>query len=267
MSSVTISVNEASFQYHKTGNGFPLVFIHGFCEDHTIWQPFVLPFAEKYTLLLPDLPGFGQSSLPNRPCSIDYYADCIKAMLDAEHITSCALIGHSMGGYIALNFAKRYSRYLAAFGLFHSTAAADDASKKMDRQRVADFVRTHGAAPFVNQLYQNLFAEKFKAENQQSFNALKKHASETSTVEGVAQASLAMRDRPDTIAVLEETTVPVLFIIGSEDKAVSPQIALQQSHLPERSVISLAAQTGHMGMFEAPEKCSAAILEWLLLFA
>ncbi|MBK9731625.1 MAG: alpha/beta hydrolase [Chitinophagaceae bacterium] len=267
MTSSAISISGATFSYFKTGNGFPLVFLHGFCEDHTIWNDFIIPFAEKYTVLLPDLPGFGKSGLPNQPCSIDSYADCIKAMLDAEKISSCAVIGHSLGGYVTMNFAERYGNCLSGFGLFHSFASEDDEAKKKDRERVANLVRTKGVTQFVNELYNNLFAEEFKTENEQKINALKKHGAETSTAEGVAQASLAMRNRRNTIEVLKQATVPVLFIIGKEDKAISPEKTLQQSHLPERSVISLLENVGHMGMVEAPEKCQLAISEWLSLIS
>ncbi|MEP7129172.1 MAG: alpha/beta fold hydrolase [Chitinophagales bacterium] len=267
MTSSSISISGTTFTYFKTGKGFPLVFLHGFCEDHSIWNDFITPFAEKYTVLLPDLPGFGKSGLPNQPCSIDSYAECIIAMLDAEKISSCAVIGHSLGGYVTMNLAERYGTRLSGFGLFHSFASEDDEAKKKDRERVANLVRAKGVTQFVKELYNNLFAEKFKTENEQQINKVKKNGVEISTVEGVAQASLSMRNRRDTIEVLKQATVPVLFIIGKEDKAISPEKTLQQAHLPERSVISLLENVGHMGMLEAPEKCRSAINEWLSLIS
>ena len=267
MISTSIAHEGIILGYHKAGDGFPLVFIHGFCEDHTIWKEFVEPYTARYSVLLPDLPGFGQSTLPANACTMDFYADCIIAMLTAEKIDRCAIIGHSMGGYITLNIAERYPQYLAGFGLFHSLASEDDAAKKKDRERVADFVTVNGSAPFVRELYKVLFAPQFANTHRATMDMLEKHAEETSTAKGVARAAIAMRDRRDTTAVLKKTKVPVLFIIGKEDKAISTEKSMQQSHLPAHSVISLLRDTGHMGMIESPAASRLAVHEWLSLIS
>src|SRR4030095_7087317 len=114
-----IEVNGAEINYASEGNGFPLLFIHGFCEDQTAWSGFIEPFINTCRVILPDLPGFGESSLPAENTSITFYADCIKAILDEEKISECVMVGHSLGGYITLNFAARFPGPLKAFGLFH----------------------------------------------------------------------------------------------------------------------------------------------------
>ncbi len=267
MTPVSITHAGITLRYYKEGDGFPLVFIHGFCEDHTIWADFVGPFTARYTVLLPDLPGFGHSSLPPHGLTMDFYADCIMAMLAAEKLSRFAIVGHSMGGYVTMNIAERFPQQLAGFGLFHSFASADDAAKKKDRERVADFVTVNGSAPFVRELFKVLFGLRFVKDHQHTIDALVKHAEATSSARGVAYAALAMRDRRDTTAVLKKTKVPVLFIIGKEDKAIPVEKSLQQSHLPAHSVISVLKNTGHMGMVETPADCRLALHEWLSLIA
>ncbi|HUM46398.1 MAG TPA: alpha/beta hydrolase [Chitinophagales bacterium] len=285
MTSTSLTYQDTNLAYYTSGEGFPLVFIHGFCEDHSIWMQgkgndFLKPFIENYRVILPDIPGFGKSLLRKNgsddnsttqprdvmhgiSTTMDYYTDCIKAILDAEKIAKCVMIGHSMGGYITMNFASRFPDHLKGFGLFHSTAYADDDAKKADREKAAAFVRKNGSAPFVNELYSKLFGSAYKDAHAEEIAAIKKYASGTSSVEGIAQASLAMRDRKDTTEILKQSTVPVLFIIGKEDKAISPEKTLQLTHLPERSVICVLEKAGHMGMIEEADQCRKAIEELL----
>lgn len=285
MTSTTIDFGQTKLSYYTTGKGLPLLLLHGFCADHTVWMQepnghdFMKPFTENYRLIMPDIPGFGtsilsdsmknkhESSLPNGAshdvASMDYYADCIKAILDAENISSCAMIGHSMGGYILMNFASRFPGYLKGLGLFHSTAYDDDIEKKAGRTKTALFVQQHGAAPFVKELYGNLFGEGYRTTHQHDIETIIAEATAASTTEGIVNACFAMRDRINTSAVLKQLEVPVLFIIGKEDKAIAAEKTLQLTSLPERSVICLLEKTGHMGMFEAPQECRAAIMEWL----
>jgi len=264
MKNYSITYSGKSVSYAMEGSGFPLVFLHGFVEDHTIWEPFIDSFLDQYRVLLIDTPGFGKSDVM-QDASMESYADCIKAILDHEKITECAMIGHSMGGYIMLNFASRFPGYLKGFGLFHSTSYPDDENKKKDRERVAEFVRKNGSEVFANELYGNLFGSVFKEAHPDRIMELKKYGANVSPAEGIAAASLAMRDRGDTTEVLRTSKVPVLFIIGKEDKAVNPEKTLTLTHLPAVSSIHILPGVGHMGMIEEKEKCQAAIQEWLEL--
>jgi pimeloyl-ACP methyl ester carboxylesterase len=260
--------------YFEEGNGPVLMFLHGFCEDHTVWNDFIEPFTSNYRVILPDIPGFGKSVLrtdggkeitTKEPVSIKFYADGIKALLDTESITRCLMVGHSLGGYIALNFASQYPAYLKGFGLFHSTAYADEEAKKKDRDHLASFVMTHGKERLVREVYTTLFERSFKSAHPKETASILKHATETSTVEGIACASIAMRDRIDTTDVLRNSKVPVLFIIGKEDRAVDPEKTLSLTPFPETAVICFLPGVGHMGMFTAKEKCRDALWEWLAL--
>src|SRR3979409_2265854 len=104
--------------------------VHGFAEDHKIWELQVDYLKKDFLLIVPDLPGSGRSVFNPQLSTIDDYADVIKFILDEEGISACTIIGHSMGGYITLAFAKKYPDQLNAFGLFHSTTYADSEEKK-----------------------------------------------------------------------------------------------------------------------------------------
>ena len=276
MTSTTLELQHTKLTYYAAGQGFPLVLLHGFCADHTVWtgmlpgHKFIGPLLQKFRLLMPDLPGFGNSILlppAESCCSMDQYADCIKAMLDAEKITQCALLGHSMGGYIAMNFAARFPASLSGLGLFHSTAYADDEEKKRNRTRSAIFVRQHGAGPFVKELYGKLFGADYHEKHQQDIVSITAQAISASGTEGIINACYAMRDREDTTSVLKKTGIPVLFIIGRQDQAVDPEKTLLLTNLPSHAETCILENAGHMGMFEAPGLCLEAISNWMSLIA
>ena len=112
-------------------------------------------------LIVPDLPGAGKSDMID-DMSMEGMAEMLKAIIDKEKISSFVLIGHSMGGYITLAFAEKYPQYLIKFGLFHSTAYADNEEKKAIRRKGIDFIKEHGAFEFLKNTTPNLFSPDYK---------------------------------------------------------------------------------------------------------
>lgn len=262
---IHIGVKAAYFDSGRSeGNSLPIVFIHGFPMDHSAWNEFTTVFTAKHRVILPDNAGFGKSELPGTDLTMDYYADTIKAILDNEDISECLMIGHSMGGYIALNFAQRYPDYLKGLGLFSSTAYADDDAKKQNRIEVAENARKADGASFVNGMLHKLFGEKYVAGHENEIAEMKKYFGSAATSEGIAQASLAMGKRADTSDVLKNLKVPVLFIIGKDDKVIPSEKVLPLTHLPSSSVIG-TIDAGHMGMIEDNREAGKKIIEWIEL--
>src|SRR5690606_2035738 len=131
--------------YRKEGEGNPVMLVHGFGEDGTIWKHQVEKLKNHFLLIIPDLPGSGKSELLDGDCTIEDYAEVIRTIADTELLSNdqyqtFSLIGHSMGGYISLAFAKKYSHLLNSFGLFHSSAFADNGEKISAREKVIDFI-------------------------------------------------------------------------------------------------------------------------------
>ena len=111
MKEKNIIYRQTQIVYKTTGTGSPVVLIHGFAEDSTIWDNQVDFLKDKYRLIIPDLPGSGKSELiTNNDTSLEDYAAIIKQILDKEKIETCIMIGHSMGGYITLAFAEKYNK-------------------------------------------------------------------------------------------------------------------------------------------------------------
>ena len=270
--------------YHSEGIGKPVLFIHGFGEDGGVWKNQIeflkdnLPVDDTgFKLIIPDLPGSGKSEMID-DMSIEGMAEVIKAILDdslqkentkisestkvlplGENLGGAVLIGHSMGGYITLAFAEKYPEYLKAFGLFHSTAYADNEEKKTTRRKGIEFINQHGASEFLKNITPNLFSSKTKDERPELIDQFISGLNNFSSSALVSYYK-AMMQRPDWTNTLKKATVPVLFIIGEQDNAVPLQDSLQQCHLPEKSYIHILHHSGHMGMLEEADT-SNRILE------
>lgn len=256
-----IAHKEQGLAYWTIGAGPVLVLLHGFCEDSRIWWPFVEPLVQDYQIVGIDLCGFGKSDTPIDP-SMGTLATAVEAVLRALSVEKAALLGHSMGGYVALAFAEMYPDKLTGLGLFHSHPYADSAPKRANRQKVIEFVKIHGVEPFVAQLSKKLFGYLFSDEHPESIASFVQRAAQY-TPDAVIAAAAAMKNRPDRSQVLEDLSCPVLFIVGKEDRAIPKRDSLQQLVLPDFGLIHLLPEVGHMAMYEAPEQCLAAIREWL----
>ncbi len=250
-----------SLSYSTTGTGDTILLLHGFGEDNRIWNQQVAYLQNNYHLLIPDLPGTGASAIGNSDLSMESMATGIKQMLDEEKIEQCIMLGHSMGGYVTLAFAENYPERLQAFGLIHSTAYADSNEKKEARQKSIGFIKQHGAAEFMKTTIPNLFAKKFNEEHKPIVDELIQQGNQF-TAETLIAYYTAMINRPDRSDILQKATVPVLFFIGEEDKAVSPSDALEQTALPAVCMVKLVPGIAHMGMLEATDELNRTIGEF-----
>lgn len=247
--------------YTAIGKGQPLVLIHGFGEDRHIWDGMVPSLAGAARLILPELPGTGNSPLENT-VSMESMAAAINTILDQEGIQQAVLIGHSMGGYISLAFAALFPERLKALGLFHSTAFADPPAKQEARLKNIDFLAKHGSASFLATSTPNLFAEGNRSRLKPSIDQLIQ-ANSYIPEKALIAFTEAMRVRPDRRNILQGLKIPVMFIIGKEDQAVPYTDTMQQVYLPDLSYIHILKQSGHMGMLEENEKSTRAILQFL----
>lgn len=251
-----------SLSYAVTGKGRQtIVLIHGFGEDSRIWQQQIRFLEDGFCLLIPDLPGTGQSLIGDTALSMESMAEMIKQMLEEEKINHCIMLGHSMGGYVTLAFAEKYPDQLEGFGLIHSTAYADSAEKKEARQKSIGFIREHGAFEFMKTTIPNLFSASFNSNNKPAVDELIAQSNQF-TPEALVAYYNAMIARPDRSAVLKQSKVPVLFFIGSEDKAVNPADALAQTALPAVCSAKLIPGIAHMGMLEAANELNSAVIEF-----
>ena len=146
-----IQITGKKISYRVIGEGNPVMLVHGFGEDGTVWNNQVDFLKDKFRIIIPDLPGSGKSELIENS-SLEDMAEVLHQIIHEEDIDHCVMIGHSMGGYITLAFAEMYWNHLTAFGLFHSSAYADSKEKITTRQKGIEFINEHGAFAFLKTL-------------------------------------------------------------------------------------------------------------------
>lgn len=242
----------STIHYLDTGKGNTIVLLHGFGEDSQIWNRQIAFLAKNHRLVVPDLPGSGNSTMLSEPDTIDAYASAINALLQHLSINQTIMLGHSMGGYITLAFAEAYPEQLLGWGLIHSTAFADSEEKKLNRQRGIELMQQYGAYAFLRNTIPNLFAESFKKQEPEVLDQLIESA-KAFTAEACCAYNKAMQLRPDRTQALSGSKTPVLFVLGTEDVAAPLNDLLQQVHLPPTAYIHILEHVGHMGMLEATD--------------
>jgi pimeloyl-ACP methyl ester carboxylesterase len=232
----------------------PLVLLHGFCETREIWNGLAHQLAPKYRVLTPDLPGFGSSDALPDGFDLDAVAAALWQWIDNMQLKLPVVVGHSLGGYVALAMAEQKNKALGGLGLFHSTAAADLPEKKENRNKVIDFVKRNGVDPFIDSFVPTLFAQP----NHPAMAVAEKICRATRQDTLLAYTA-AMRDRPERLALLAALELPVLIIAGAQDTIV-PLAALQkQAETLKNGHIEVLEGTGHMGMLEAPDQAARAL--------
>jgi len=240
-----IQVNGISLAYEKLGVGAPLMLIHGFPLDHTIWNDVANLLKGDFTLILPDLRGFGQSTTVETLYTMSDMADDLVALLDHFGIEKTAIAGHSMGGYVALAFAKKYLQRMSGLGLVASQAAADTPERKANRYKDADAVAQQGVGLIAEGMTPKLSANA----GVQSFV---RPLMEGQTPSAVIGALKAMAEREGLFTYLSSVSFPVVLVHGGVDALIPIERAREiKAVLPSARLVELQG-IGHMPMMESP---------------
>jgi pimeloyl-ACP methyl ester carboxylesterase len=247
-----INVNGIQLAYTRRGKGTPLVLIHGFPLDHHLWDEVVPLLEDTFDLILPDLRGFGESSTIDSFYAIEDYASDLAGLLDHLGIQKAAVAGHSMGGYVALAFARLFPERVRGLGLVSSQVLADSEERKQGRYKSAAEVAEHGIVSVVETM-----TPKFTPD--ESLQTFARKSMERQQPAAYIGALKAMAERVDSTPLLSSFHFPVVLIHGNADslipidRAREVKAALPQAHLVEIS------GAGHMPMMEAKEQTAEAL--------
>jgi 3-oxoadipate enol-lactonase len=240
-----------------TGYGFPVILLHGYPFDHTIWNPLLPLLKAEARLILPDLRGLGRSPVPDGIYSMRDMACDVKEMMDHLQIKQAMLAGHSMGGYVALSFAKDFRDRLVGLALVASHCFADDENQAKARLANALRVEQTGKIDFiVESMLPNLTdVLAIQAE-------LRKLMSEANP-KGVAGILRGMAQRKNSCDLLQNLEKPVVIIAGGKDKLLTPERSHVMAAKMKNQWLEIISDAGHMPMMEAPGEV-ARILKLLL---
>jgi pimeloyl-ACP methyl ester carboxylesterase len=213
-----------------------------------MWDAQVEALSDRYRVIAPDLPGFGQSRA-DQPFTIDSQADDLNALLKALGATPCILCGLSMGGYIALAFARKYPSDLRALALIDTRAEADTPQAKESRDKTIDVVRAQGSAAVAQQMIGKLIAEHTVQHRQDIAHRLR-HMMESQPPATIENALVALRDREDYTDDLSAIRVPTLILVGEHDAITPPAVSQAMSKLIRHPTLVVVKHAGHMAPME-----------------
>jgi len=247
--------------YLEYGQGMPVVLLHGFPFDHTIWQAQADALQDSFHLILPDLRGHGQSPAPAGVYRMDLMAQDVFALLDALHIERAVWVGHSMGGYVTMAALRAAPERITGIGLVATHPLADPDDRRAGRLATADEVLSEGSGMVAQTMIKTMFAPGFDLDSPLA-RVLFDLMSRTPPL-GVAGAQRGMAERPNSVETLRAARVPALVIAGLGDQIVNPDVMRQMARdLPTARLVEIAG-AGHMPMVERADATTAALSEFL----
>jgi pimeloyl-ACP methyl ester carboxylesterase len=263
--------DEGPNEHHNQGNDKTentkavILLLHGFGEDHGIWQSQITFLSKYFRVIAPNLPGVHCKPLnihPTHAPNLVNYVEVMHELMHSLHIDKYYVLGHSMGGYIGLAFADYYVNHVIGLGLIHSTTFEDSVAKKESRLKVAEFIEEHGTRKFLETSTQNLFGNAFKQAHPDKVQDVMDSVSDLSR-EAMIQFVMAMRNRKAYTHLLTQQRIPVWMIVGEQDIAVPIEDSLQQTQLLPPNNVMILENVGHMGMLEASEQVNSALLRFI----
>jgi pimeloyl-ACP methyl ester carboxylesterase len=248
----TVLFKNAVVRFSDRGKGRVIVLLHGFLESIEIFDEFAAALSKRFRVICIDLPGHGGSECIGYVHSMEMMAECVKSVMDQLNLRRYVLVGHSMGGYVALAFGEMFPDNLSGLCLFHSTAWGDTPEKKKERSRAIAVVKKDHIK-FIRELVKKLYAPANRKRLKEEIKKQKKIASRTGKQAIIASLE-GMKERVNRELVLRFAPFPVMFIVGKQDSVIPWETMMEQVQRPQRNRLLLLEKAGHMGFYEEREK-------------
>lgn len=239
-----------------------VVLLHGYLESILVWEEFIPLIYKSVRVVTLDLPGHGISEVKGSVHTMDYLADVVSAALKALGIESAYIVGHSMGGYVALALCERHPEQVAGVVLLHSTPNADSEEKRKNREREISLVKS-GKKELLAQTAPGAgFAADNRSRCKDFIEDLVEivHMTEDEGIVALLGGMMARKDQND---MLRQLSVPQLFIFGRKDEYIPEAVAqtIAEAH-PQAKVVWMD-NSGHMSFVEQPQQCAQALLSFV----
>jgi pimeloyl-ACP methyl ester carboxylesterase len=249
-------------QYEDRGMGSPLLLVHGFPLNRTMWQPQLDSLPVYGRVLTPDLRGFGLSDPVGGVYSMDLLArDCLE-LLDHLGIWEPVVLGGlSMGGYVAFAFYRQFPERVKGLILAATRAGEDTPEGKANREKQANLAREQGVPAVVAAALPKMLSPK-TIENRPDLVEAARDLMETTSVEGVIGAQLGMKDRPDSTPLLAEIGLPTLILHGADDQLIPVKEAEAMHAGIKGSALKILPDSGHLLNMEQPQLFDTAVREF-----
>lgn len=251
--------NGIPVRINDQGKGNAIVLLHGYLETLEIWEAFAASLVKHYRVISLDLPGHGLSGWNGDVHTMEFMADTVKGVLDKLNVKGCILVGHSMGGYVALAFAKKYNDVLKGLCLFHSSPNPDTEEKKVNRDREIALIREDKLGLIASQAIPNIFAPDNVKRFAETIEEIKVNV-EFADKDGIIACLEGMKQREDMNDFLLDYTKPLLLIVGKGDNLISWDVSESMIAKFKNAAVLVLENSGHIGFLEEPEESEKSLL-------
>ncbi len=248
-----VNFDDIDIHFKDHGEGKPVVLLHGLALDGSIWNEVVKLYADQARFIVPDLRGHGKTSIGNANGSLEQFADDLFAMVNSLGLEKFTLVGHSMGGYIALAFAKKYPEKLEGLVMVTSNAQSDTPEKQESRLTEARLAMQSGMVAVAAPMAQELTRSN---EIMHQVTPILERTPPT----GFANVQRAIASRNNNLELLKGLNIPMLAIAGGEDQLMKAEVSYEMVEASRLGSVVVLPGVGHLPMLEAPLAIGALIV-------
>ena len=259
-----IKLNNCIMNYTERGlpQGTPVVFVHGFPFDHTMWEPQMMALPNQFRAITYDVRGHGGSDVGDGQYTIEFFVDDLIELLDHLVIEKTILCGLSMGGYIALRAYERYPQRFKALVLCDTKSEPDTNEGKVKRSATLKTVKSEGVGVFADEFVKAIFAPETFQTLPEVIESIKSTIRSNSPI-GISGAALALAMRTDTSGLLSKIQVPTLILVGEHDKLTPPSASEALQRQITGSELHIIRQAGHMSNLENAPAFNKHLIDFL----
>jgi len=261
---INITANNITVSYTDQGpdNAPVIIFIHGFPFSKVMWNEQMESLNEKFRVIAYDVRGHGKSYSGTDDFSIELFVKDLIALMDALKIKKTTLCGLSMGGYIALNAIENHPKRFDALVLCDTQCLADSAEAKGKRMKAIEDIRKNGVEIFADESLKNFFAQESFITKKDVIAGVREMIVSTAD-KSIIKTLLALSRRTETCSMLAEIKVPVLILVGKEDKITPSESAYFMHEKINGSVLSVIEHAGHLSNLENPDQFNDQLMKFL----
>lgn len=257
----SIQFENIRISYTMRGSGRSVVLLHGYLETGDIWDSLAEMMSDRFRIIAVDLPGHGDSEVHGEIHSMEFLAGVVREVMRDAGEERVMMVGHSLGGYVTLAFVELFPDLLSGYVLFHSHPHADSPEAIARRNREIAIVR----AGRKNIMYPGNVSMMFSKENLRLMPAALERAKKIASRnpgEGIIAMLNGMIGRPSRQYILENGTIPLLWILGRHDLYFSPEKAMRDIGLPHNAEVVILECSGHLGFIEETEKSARLLMDF-----
>jgi 3-oxoadipate enol-lactonase len=258
----SITLGDIQLAYADAGLGQPVVLLHGYPFNRSLWNEQASALSSSYRMITPDLRGLGESDATPGPATMNRMAQDVAALLDHLEISRAVVGGSSMGGYVALAFYKQFPSRVRGLILANTRAQADSEEGKQTRIQQADKALAEGMAGIADSMLPKLLTPETVSKHPEVVKRVRDMMLKTKP-DGAAGALLGMAERDDQTSLLSQITCPTLILVGRED-SITPVADSEKMHREiAGSRLVVIEKAAHISNLERTDQFNEELLRFL----